>query len=80
MLRETARIKEMVRNWKEAIGKNKTESKARLERKKTVTSMNFQNDDYKLLVKAHRTEDKRAVRTKFSIFPNAALNGTKTQL
>lgn len=63
----------MGRNWKEAIGKNKTESKARLERKKTVTSINFQNDNYKLLVKAHRTENKRAVRTKFSTFPNAAL-------
>lgn len=35
----------MGRDWKEAIGKNKTESKARLQRKKTVTSINFQNDN-----------------------------------
>lgn len=41
----------MGRNWKEAIGKNKAESKARLERKKTVTSINFKMTTISSLLK-----------------------------
>lgn len=54
--------------------KNQSLNKAKLERerKKKVASISLQNDNYRLLVKAHSTEDKRVVRTKPNISPNAA--------
>lgn len=54
--------------------KNQSLNKAKLERerKKKVASVSLQNDNYRLLVKAHSTEDKRVVRTKPNISPNAA--------
>lgn len=65
----------MDRGSREKNKKNKKQSlnKARLEKKKKeMASTKTQNDNYRLLVKAHRDEEKTAVRTTPNISPNIA--------